>query len=293
MVELKTDPSMRAPAVSVLMLRNGRLQREKALDFGDHLAQKKPNGAWMVWLKGAPILAGSKWHPVYTWITCPEVCKTLSETEFIQIVSQSKAVKEHREGFSNFQEELSLEEAAQKMISEAVEPPPRALAETIKEYGGITVRAPATQSKVAFMSASQTQLEQPKQKITTRTEIPYGDPELPSPPELGVETINPSALFDDKSQAERLGNVVHNADEQAARAMVQAAQKPSKAFFAVLFILGMFVGGVVAVGFVAWSSGGINLGGSPHVSSPIPPPAPGNAAGFIGNVLVHMVSLLL
>jgi hypothetical protein len=91
--------------------------------------------------------------------------------------------------------------------------------------------------------------------------------------EVASDTFNPSALFDDKSQAEWFGNIVYNREQEALRAIVAAAAKMPRWVWFLVFFAGALVGFI----FFAWASGSFVHTGATAATSggsalPIPPP---------------------
>jgi hypothetical protein len=205
----------------------------------------------------------------------------------MQILSNSKKIREQVQ-FGNYQQEQTqpiVALPAQAPVIQEDEQKPI-------EYGGLTFTKP-TNSIAAFMTATQPQQQQAQEQA----EESNANSEIDKK-EVGANTLNPSILFDDKSQAEWMGNVVKNSDEQATRAMIQAAQKPSKWLFIMLFIAGMLCGGFVLLAVLQWAGVGIiNTGTSKTVTSPTAPAAPGNGlTGWIpviGHYALTVVSWLL
>lgn len=90
--------------------------------------------------------------------------------------------------------------------------------------------------------------------------------------EVASDTFNPSALFDDKSQAEWFGNIVYNREQEALRAIVSAAAKIPRWVWFLVFFAGALVGFI----FFAWASGSLVHTGAATTSSSgqLPPPPP-------------------
>jgi hypothetical protein len=94
--------------------------------------------------------------------------------------------------------------------------------------------------------------------------------------ELTADTFNPSALFNDKTQAEWFGNIVANASKDAFKGIISQAQKLPRW----VWILVLFAGAMLGFVFAIWLMGGVGThaaatsAGSTGSGSnlPIPPP---------------------
>jgi hypothetical protein len=94
--------------------------------------------------------------------------------------------------------------------------------------------------------------------------------------ELTADTFNPSALFNDKTQAEWFGNIVANASKDAFKGIISQAQKLPRW----VWILVLFAGAMLGFVFAIWLMGGLGThaaaasAGSTGTGSnlPIPPP---------------------
>jgi hypothetical protein len=94
--------------------------------------------------------------------------------------------------------------------------------------------------------------------------------------ELTADTFNPSALFNDKTQAEWFGNIVANASKDAFKGIISQAQKLPRW----VWVLVLFAGAMLGFVFAIWLMGGVGThvaatgAGSTGSGSnlPIPPP---------------------
>jgi hypothetical protein len=93
--------------------------------------------------------------------------------------------------------------------------------------------------------------------------------------ELTADTFNPSALFNDKTQAEWFGNIVANASKDAFKGIISQAQKLPRW----VWILVLFAGAMLGFVFAIWLMGGIGTHAATTAGStgngsnlPIPPP---------------------
>jgi hypothetical protein len=94
--------------------------------------------------------------------------------------------------------------------------------------------------------------------------------------ELTADTFNPSALFNDKTQAEWFGNIVANASKDAFKGIISQAQKLPRW----VWILALFAGAMLGFVFAMWLMGGLgthaaaaSAGSTGNGSNlPIPPP---------------------
>lgn len=94
--------------------------------------------------------------------------------------------------------------------------------------------------------------------------------------ELTADTFNPSALFNDKTQAEWFGNIVANASKDAFKGIISQAQKLPRW----VWILVLFAGAMLGFVFAIWLMGGVGThaaaAGAGSTGSganlPIPPP---------------------
>jgi hypothetical protein len=93
--------------------------------------------------------------------------------------------------------------------------------------------------------------------------------------EVAADTFNPSALFEDKSQAEWFGNIVANVEADAIRAMHAAANKIPRWVWILVLAVGAMIGFIAAL----WLMGGLaghatstSVSTQTSVSISIPPP---------------------
>jgi hypothetical protein len=71
--------------------------------------------------------------------------------------------------------------------------------------------------------------------------------------ELTGDTVNPSAMFDDKSQAEWFGNIVNNASKDAFKGIISQAQKIPRWVWILVLAAGAMLGFIGAL----WLMGGV------------------------------------
>jgi hypothetical protein len=94
--------------------------------------------------------------------------------------------------------------------------------------------------------------------------------------EVAADTFNPSALFEDKSQAEWFGNIVSNTESEAIKAMHAAAAKIPRWVWILVLAVGAMMGFIAAL----WLMGGLSghtvgtvvTSTKTSVSISIPPP---------------------
>lgn len=93
--------------------------------------------------------------------------------------------------------------------------------------------------------------------------------------EVAADTFNPSALFEDKSQAEWFGNIVANVEADAIRAMHAAANKIPRWVWILVLAVGAMIGFIAALwlmGGFAGHTGTSTVQTATSVSISIPPP---------------------
>jgi hypothetical protein len=299
-----------------MMIENGNFKKVRAFDFGDRLGIKM-GSTWRIWAKGKPLLVGS-FRPRYTYLVTPEICWTLNDQDLIKMLTAEAelAKKNQKRGAhlsqlqpsSSSDSEVVREQEQSTIVEEwkrtpgesQVEPEskrfgvPQKMVSSLsssrgkvgKEYGGLLV----SEDEIAStpLSSTTTIVAPTPEGEAGASRREEGDEEAEEEEEPPSHTVNPSTLFDDKTQAEWFGNIVQNSEADAFKQMVQSANRPSKFVFLLVLVAGIMIGAFMVIFF----SGGLSSSAT-HTAPPSVPtfPTPTPSGGGAGAILRSFLRL--